>query len=351
MRPAPAPEEQLKFLMKIQRLFNEGDFTATYKYALLMSLAELAVEKGTDDGEALLVRHKEIALKFIDLYWQQAAPYFSAQPGTTPEVLVQNNGAQAAIVSAITSFRRAHRSASAANVRLLPSYTALVSDVARTIAAQPIRYIQNLGNQSEQFIFVRHRGAIELLPGVAFCLRRFQPLLSQLARNHWVLHIKRNKLNRACIGDSDDLESFLFETSHKTLVKIGKRLKETVTDRCFYCGSKVAEADVDHFIPFALYPRDLIHNFVLAHPSCNRSKSDTLAAKMHLDHWLEYGEHYSDDLHEIASQEGVAANLTASRAVTEWAYQLAINTEANAWIKAGKYEPVSCGYLRHGAAV
>jgi 5-methylcytosine-specific restriction endonuclease McrA len=45
------------------------------------------------------------------------------------------------------------------------------------------------------------------------------------------------------------------------------------------------ELEVDHFIPFSLYPRDLMHNFVLACPSCNRSKSDSLAARVHLDRW------------------------------------------------------------------
>ena len=47
---APSPEAQLQFLSKLQRLFAEGDFTATYKFALLMALADLAIELGADDG-------------------------------------------------------------------------------------------------------------------------------------------------------------------------------------------------------------------------------------------------------------------------------------------------------------
>ena len=37
------PEAQLAFLTKLQRLFSEGDFTATYKFALLMALADICV--------------------------------------------------------------------------------------------------------------------------------------------------------------------------------------------------------------------------------------------------------------------------------------------------------------------
>ena len=67
MTAPPAAEAQLLFLTKLQRLFNESDFTATYKYALLMALAELSVEHGRDNGDALLLSHKQIAMKFIEL--------------------------------------------------------------------------------------------------------------------------------------------------------------------------------------------------------------------------------------------------------------------------------------------
>ena len=58
----PLPEAQLVFLSKLQRLFAEGDFTATYKFALLVSLADLAVELGDDSGEALELGHRGIAI-------------------------------------------------------------------------------------------------------------------------------------------------------------------------------------------------------------------------------------------------------------------------------------------------
>ncbi|HEX8603801.1 MAG TPA: hypothetical protein VF774_14240, partial [Pseudoduganella sp.] len=47
------PAEQIKFLRSLQHLLSDGDFTATYKYALLMALAELSVELGDDSGAPL----------------------------------------------------------------------------------------------------------------------------------------------------------------------------------------------------------------------------------------------------------------------------------------------------------
>jgi hypothetical protein len=43
-----APEQQLEFLSGIQRLLSEGQFTATYKYALLLAIADICVEDGED---------------------------------------------------------------------------------------------------------------------------------------------------------------------------------------------------------------------------------------------------------------------------------------------------------------
>jgi hypothetical protein len=36
---------ELEFLTKLQRILNEGVFVASYKYALLLALAELSVER------------------------------------------------------------------------------------------------------------------------------------------------------------------------------------------------------------------------------------------------------------------------------------------------------------------
>ena len=51
---SPTAEEQLKFLTNLQRLLAEGQFVATYKYALLLALADIAVESGDDSGNPLI---------------------------------------------------------------------------------------------------------------------------------------------------------------------------------------------------------------------------------------------------------------------------------------------------------
>lgn len=341
----PSPETQLVFLSKLQRLFAEGDFTATYKFALLISLSDLAVELGADDGNTLEISHHRIAAKFIELYWQQAAPYGTGIAGGRQDVLIQNGGTQAAVITAIVKFRRDNQAATVFSARSRPSYQALLMRVSQTVAAQPINYLQNLAGATDPFLYERLRGAVILKPGVTYCLRRFQSLVQHLARSRWVGHVKHNKLNLPILGNQDDLASFLFETSRQALAAIGAGLSKLTNRQCFYCGTTVHEADVDHFIPFSLYPRDLMHNFVLAHPACNRSKSDTLAAKPHLERWLQYVLQNDDYLREIGESVGRNSDWSASRAVARWGYGNAVASDANAWLKAKTYQPVDPSYM------
>jgi hypothetical protein len=102
------PEFQLAFLNKIQRLFAEGDFTASYKYALLIAIADIAVESGRDDDQPLAVPHRRLGEKFIELYWQQSSPYKTLKSNDSG-VLYQNHGTQAAIIKAIQVFRDENR--------------------------------------------------------------------------------------------------------------------------------------------------------------------------------------------------------------------------------------------------
>lgn len=70
---SPSPEQQIQFLIKIQRLLGEGRFVASYKFALLQALADLSVEKGDDSGEPFKLTTSDIAEKFIHYYWRQVS--------------------------------------------------------------------------------------------------------------------------------------------------------------------------------------------------------------------------------------------------------------------------------------
>jgi 5-methylcytosine-specific restriction endonuclease McrA len=195
-----------------------------------------------------------------------------------------------------------------------------------------------VGGGALPFLYERTTSSLTLKIGVAYCLRRFQPLIQQLARSRWTEYIKKNAKNTPILREKDDLNSFLFETSRKTLALVCKALKALYGCKCFYCDKATLELEVDHFIPFSLYPRDLMHNFVLACPTCNRSKSDTLAAKTHLDKWVEAAMNNNGDINQIGEAVGIAVNLETSLSITRWSYGAASNIRTAGWIKPKQYE-------------
>src|SRR5215831_16680535 len=91
----PTPETQIQFMVNIQRLLDEGLFTASYKFALLLALADLSIEQGDESGGSLDLTTYSIAEKFVCYYWRQTMPYVTAGSAA---VLRQNTDRQAAIV-------------------------------------------------------------------------------------------------------------------------------------------------------------------------------------------------------------------------------------------------------------
>src|SRR6516165_8698076 len=87
--PIPTPEEQVGFLRNIQRLLAEGSFVASYKFALLHVLADLAVLKGEDSGAPLDLDTRDIAAKFVELYWRQCRPFHAGSQATS--LILQQN--------------------------------------------------------------------------------------------------------------------------------------------------------------------------------------------------------------------------------------------------------------------
>jgi hypothetical protein len=122
----PAPEHQVRFLSSIQRLLSEGQFTATYKYALLAALADLCVELGDDSGKPLPLSTFAIAEKFIEYSWRHSIPY--ATPNGQ-RVLRQNTGQPAKIISVIENVRRTRGDSLASVMRDQTTWRQLVRKV------------------------------------------------------------------------------------------------------------------------------------------------------------------------------------------------------------------------------
>jgi HNH endonuclease len=336
----PSAENQLKFITDIQRILDEGQFVATYKFALLMSLADYAVEFGDDSGDGLQLTTREIAESFIEYYWRQAIPFVHGNNDNPVGVLKQGTGEQPVIISQIVGLHAKFNGSLAAARKNERVWRSLLSRVSGTIAQMPLWKLQVVGRTVIPFLYDQHGSGnvINLKPGVVFCFRRFYDLIRNLVQAAWIRHVRM--LNTNLLGESD-LAEFLFGTERSVLPGLRTVLKDVQSNFCFYCDKALREGgDIDHFVPWSRYPLDLGHNFVLAHAACNRSKRDFLAAPCHLESWHKRNQLHGAALGQEFDSRGILHNLEATEKIAVWAYSQAQSAGANLWLKNTDLMPI-----------
>ena len=344
--PEPDAVSQLLFLQHLQRLFQEGDFSATYKYALLLALAELAIECDCADGAPLEIPMLRIAEKFAEFYWLQATPYVGERDASG--VLIQNKGKQAAVVRHLIGLRSVGV-ATMAQARQHARWDSTIRDIAKVVRDMPVRFLQNIPGGTVHFLYDPEsaRRSLTLLPGVAFNLRRFQGFIQQLVRAGWVNHIRSNRCNAHLVGAGADLESFMFGTPRALLAKVQTILAPMQDHRCFFCAQALdAKTAVDHFVPWSRYPRDTALNFVVAHATCNADKRDLLAGERHLEHWLVRNERNGVVISGELQLAGFSSEPGIASTVASWAYGEAVAAGVCVWQARGRTEPISRDLLR-----
>jgi hypothetical protein len=340
---APSPDQQISFLLQVQRLLAEGSFVATYKHALLLSITDVCVERGDDSGRALRITTEELAEKFISYYWRQAVPYHP--PGRPGAILRQNTGRQASIISSIIKVREAYGGSLARLRGDTLAWEKLRRSVAETIRVMPLWKLQTIGRTKIEFLYdddPDEGHEIILKAGVCYSLRLFYGLIHELVRGSWLRFVRRIGENLSLLGEAADLADFLFGSGRAQLEVYRPLLIEYQAGRCFYCRRPLKErADVDHFIPWARYPVDLGHNFVLAHGTCNAYKSDRLAAVEHLERWCQRNRLYGRDMARGFRENGIPHDEHTSWQITSWAYSQAQAASSFVWRNGNELTPLT----------
>jgi hypothetical protein len=335
---SPSPDDQIRFLVNVQRLLDEGSFVATYKFALLLALAELSIEAGDDSGAALPISTDDIAIKFIQFYWPQAVPY----PAARARILQQNTAKQAAIVNMVEAARAASGGSITGAMTNKQEWRRLVRKVAGVVRIMPLWKLQTVGPERLDFLYANSGAGhtITLRPGVVFCFRKFHALISDLVRGAWVRYVRQQNLD--VLGEAADLNAFLFGSERNNLAAIRPVLLDLQHGRCFYCGNGITgtTAHVDHFVAWSRYPTDLAHNFVLADGRCNLKKRDRLPACEHLEAWTERNASYGTQIGVGLERCGFVAELAASNKVTQWAYSQAAEAGGLTWLRADDMVPL-----------
>ena len=353
----------IQFAEKVLALLDDGRFSSTYKYAVLLGLLDLSLENVSRTGEpAEVFTTRQLAAKVIELYWPHAAPYARE---ATAEVLIQNGSSrQAEIVTAIrrTRERIAAADPSASLVQLRQrepaEFKRLTDTVERIVIDMPLPRLQRVGNTVNRFVYEWDENAdraqvrayqrgrpstfdnrIRLRPAVGAWLVELNALLRPLIQRHWSTMVARlNQLEEA------RLERFLFGADRIPLAQVRTALRELQHDACFYCRRTLGSSShVDHFIPWSRYPEDGLANLVLAHDACNLKKRDFLPATPHVVRWAErLG---GRELHELETELRWEAAVDDMRGVARDVY-LRLPDDAMLWLAGADFVPPDVATLR-----
>jgi 5-methylcytosine-specific restriction endonuclease McrA len=303
------PAGVIAFAERVLELLDEGRYTTSYKYAVLLALIDLCLE-GTEQSGAPphVLTTVQVANKIVELYWPHTLPFVGR---AASRLLVQSTLGQAEIVSDIRRFRERHAPDPSiprweAGRAARGAYGRLVRQVEWKLIEMPLPRLQMMGRAYDPFIYAIHwddrvrrrdvaaylageAGAFDnrllLKPGVGDHLRLLSGLLRPLIQRRWAAMVAQ--LNGL---EESQLDAFLFGADRVQTAKVRAGLWEIQGRRCFYCDARVTEpvrAHVDHFIPWSRYPDDGLDNLVVADVACNQAKSNSLAASHHVARWAQ----------------------------------------------------------------
>ncbi|MCU0726755.1 MAG: HNH endonuclease [Planctomycetes bacterium] len=355
----------IAFAERVLALLDQGRFTATYKYAVMLGLMDLCMEHTDRHGHApATVTTRQLAEKIIELYWPHAAPFRALGE---PRVLKQNAShrhSQAEILSAIVRFRDRPETASAGSVHSARTaapfrYEMLARDVEWKLIEMPLPRLQTIGALDCPFIYsiswdrsVERRrvdvrryqvgeggsfdGLLRFQGRAAEYLCLLSGLLRPLIQRQWVAMVAAiNGFEESRLGE------FLFGVNRASLLPLRGPLCELQESRCFYCEERLSDRpervpEVDHFIPVARYHDNAIDNLVVAHRSCNAAKRDFLAATDHVCRWADRAASHGRDLDAIAADHAWERAEDETHGVVRAIY-LRIPPDAPLWLHARQF--------------
>lgn len=308
----------IAFAERVLALLAQARATSTYKYAVLLGLIDVCLERVDKTGHAPeMVTTHQLAEKVLEFYWPHTVPFGAS----ALRVLHQNRTGKAEIVTLIERFRTQHARDPSAPLsraeRTAPdAHRALIRDIEWKLVEMPLPRLQRFGAQEDRFIYqidwdehIKRReftgaefsNTIRFVPGASEHLVRLAGLLRPLLQRRWAADVA--SMNDDLVKDSE-LEEFLFGSHRIALGAVCDHLRELQGGRCFYCDGPLRKPQVDHFIPWARVPINAIENLVVADQTCNGGKRDHLAATAHVQRWSARLQEHGPALRQIAESTG-----------------------------------------------
>lgn len=304
-----APAEPMEVVERVLQILQHGSTASTYKYAVLLALIDVCVERADAHGmPPTSVTTRQLAERVVELYWGQTRTW----PDPQRSMLAQNTQRGRSIVHMIAELRgklegAAGRSVPPSQARLVDrsGWERLVRTVEWRLIEMPLPKLQRIGgklrpwlydlrwddrdrapNRAEVSAYQQGRSSpfdnqIRMLAGVSEALSKLHALLRPFVQQQWVGAVAGlNKLPES------KLHTFLFGSQRIALEPVRQPLTALQNGKCFYCDKPLkARTHVDHFLPWSRFGEDGLANLVVSDERCNGDKSDYLPAHTLLEKW------------------------------------------------------------------
>lgn len=299
----------MEVVERVLQILQHGSTASTYKYAVLLALIDVCVERADVHGmPPTSVTTRQLAERVVELYWAQTRTW----PDSARTMLQQNTQRGRSIPHMVCELRarlEVHhgRSVPTSHARFLDAagWEELAREVEWRLIEMPLPKLQRIDREVHSWLYAitwddefrapkkaevkayqegkpsTFDNQVRLVEGVASVLVRMHTLLRPFVQQQWVQAVA--KLNAL---PENRLHEFLFGSERVALEPVRTPLSRLQRGLCFYCKQPLGRrVHVDHFLPWARFGEDGLANLVVADETCNGDKSDQLPAHELVRRW------------------------------------------------------------------
>lgn len=262
-------------------LLGKSKHTTSYKFVFFKSILDNLFNVDLDTKPEYFLSFDSISLRFTEIYWNLILKFGLRQ-------MPQNeNNKISAIERGLKSFCEKYNFSKFGLEfpfeSLRPELQKELSDnIKKSVVTKYVlgAFCSDTDLQFYHFSKTKKWNGIYLNRDFFIVLAKYRSDFEKVNYFEWIKYLE--SINKE--EDSYMLASKLdASTERKNLDLYRKTLFDFGQETCFYCGKKLSENAVDHFIPWSFVKDDKLWNFVLSCPYCNSKKSDKLASQKFLN--------------------------------------------------------------------
>ncbi len=282
-------------------ILGNSKHATSYKFVFFKSILDNIFNVDLDSSPECFLSFDTIAMRFSEIYWNLILNFKLRQ------MPVNANGSVSAVEKALQNFCNKYGfEFSQTDFPFESLKSELQIEISSSIKKAVVtKYVLGAFCADTDFQFY-HFSKQKKWTGIYInkdfftVLAKYRSDFEKINYFEWIKYLE--SINKE--EDSYMLASKLDRsTERQNLDQFRKTLFEFGQITCFYCGKKLNENAVDHFIPWSFVKDDRLWNFVLSCPACNSRKSDTLAAQTFLSSIRTRNESLSKMNHVLVQKE------------------------------------------------